>query len=156
MWQRPQTIYMAFSMMMLLAALFFPAFSGELANGNFVDVFFGHTVERQAVTGMEIEARSTFILMALMIISILDIATSILLYKNRKLQATLLYLAIGFQAACLLLPGVFYANEAERFAFDSVRGGEVLVLASIILTWMAARLVQKDEKLVRGSRDRLR
>ncbi len=157
MWQRPQTIYMAFSIMMLAAALFFPAFTGELPNGNWIDLYAARLLERNPVSELVVRSEPLYMMAVLVGVPILMVLTSIFLYKTRPIQVSLLWPAIAIQALAIVgLVFKFFSEAGPDALAKGVRGGVIFILTSIILDWIAIRLIKKDEKLVRGSRDRLR
>lgn len=148
--QRIQTVYLLLAAA-LMAALFLPVFEfasikpEAKAEGLFADGVF-NTFDSQ--------------LLLILTIGIVAIALiDIFMYKNRKIQLLLTRLTIILILTLIIIAGyLFYSNAAnfnEELANVSIRLGLIVPVVSIILLFLAAKHILKDEKIVR-SMDRLR
>ena len=98
-------------------------------------------------------------LLLLVILCLIISIITILLYKNRILQARLCNLNILLYV--MLIAGIFfYSDKAEQELgieglLTTFKFGSIAPILSIILTFMANRAIRKDEALVRAA-DRIR
>ena len=139
MFQRKQTIFL------LLA--------GILPAGLFkADLAIWPTSEKAMVYGDNIlDISDNTALLISTIAAIVLCLVAMLLFKNRKLQLNIVYLAILGLIALLGL-SVFFISNAPGF---QPAIGLALPVISILLVVLASRGIKSDEKLVRSS-DRLR
>ncbi|MDQ0108038.1 protein of unknown function [Chitinophaga terrae (ex Kim and Jung 2007)] len=145
--QRIQSLYLLLAAAACTAALSFNIWKATLSgNPNPVTV----------------NASSNYLLFVLYIIIILLSVVTIFLFKKRKLQFRLTIFNILFAIAALAYQYVVVQNTANKLS----QGGTTIVSASylpasflpivvIILLFLAARGIYKDEKLIK-SLDRLR
>ena len=156
MWQRPQTLYMALSMILSIALTVVSVGYFEV-QGNLINV------SGLGVENMEslVTPPSTLPLLVVIVVSILSIAFAITQFKNRTLQFKVLSIALFIQP---LLIGVAYFVLNQCFellvAIDESTAigfglGFVFPVVNTILLFLARTGVKKDEDLVK-SVDRLR
>ncbi len=133
--QRPQTIFLALTVILNLAVFFTPIYS--------------HAVHDPAAWfGMGLAISLT--------LPMLIAAISIFLYKNRtnqlkwvKIATYIQIVALGFALGVLFSLGGF-----GRFLWKEVVSSGIIIL-SLASLWQAGRLIKKDEELVK-SMDRIR
>jgi uncharacterized protein DUF4293 len=154
--QRIQSIYLLLAGLVIWALFLFP-----LAH----NVYIGGIMATIKITGVylvsnyhESEAQTTFypLIAGTVIMGLLPIIL-IFQYKNRKRQVSLCYiyilLIIGF--SFWMVQTVKSAVGGFTMNTNNFGIGALLSSISIILAIMAARAIQRDEKLVRSA-DRLR
>lgn len=139
--QRIQTLFLLVSAILMALLLFSPLFVYG-SNGIFAAIH----------CHMGFGFAAAFILVALV---------DIFMFRNRRLQIRLTWIAIGLNLAVLFFYGVhFYfltAGKAPAAAGDAVgiKPFALIPLVTLVFTVLALRGIRKDEKLVRES-DRLR
>ena len=79
---------------------------------------------------------------------------AIFLFKNRPLQAKIVSVALLCNVLAIAAYGYFYFKLHANGPV-AIRPGAMILVATLLFTYMALRGIQKDEKLVRQS-DRLR
>ncbi|MBS1524574.1 MAG: DUF4293 domain-containing protein [Bacteroidetes bacterium] len=153
--QRIQSIYLLLAGLAIWALFLFPVAH---------NVYIGGVSATIKITGVYLNSNwhqtqvQTFtpLIIGAIIMGLLPIIL-IFLYKNRKRQVTLCYvyilLVIGF--SYWLVQTVKSAVGGFTMDTHNFGIGALLGSISIILTVMAAKAIQKDEKLVRSA-DRLR
>ncbi|OJU56302.1 MAG: hypothetical protein BGN96_14785 [Bacteroidales bacterium 45-6] len=145
--QRIQTIYLLLAIVLLAIANLVPLASFQLPTGELIQV--------SVISGSH--TNLTLPILSLSILSAILSAVSIFLYKNRKRQILVAYLALF---PLLLLAGFFigftYGSGASsaHLSLVSVKG-IILPAIAVILILLAIRKIKADEKLVR-SLDRIR
>lgn len=153
--QRIQTIYLLFASLMIFALYLFPLAHDVLIGG--VSSTIKVTGVFQNVGGQATHSQLfTALTAATAVVGLIPLVI-IFLYRNRKQQATFCYLAI-----LVLIGYSFWMAETVKGATGGVTLGTnnmgvglFLTCISIFLLIMAAKSIQKDEKLVRSA-DRLR
>lgn len=83
---------------------------------------------------------------------------AIFLFKNRSLQARLAMVAAGIGVMLLVLAGFTTKTTLDQTPIGGntqLAAGLALPVLALVLNWLAARAIRKDEALVR-SMDRLR
>ncbi|NSL89912.1 DUF4293 domain-containing protein [Chitinophaga solisilvae] len=144
--QRIQSLYLLLAAGAGTATLFYNLWKAKLSNG----------------TETYVNASSNYLLFVLYVIIILLALTTIFLFKKRKLQFRLTVFNILFAFAAL----AYQYYVVQQTANKIVAGGVAITSASyliasflpillIVLLFMAARGIYKDEKLIK-SLDRLR
>ena len=102
---------------------------------------------------------NTYPLLLLVILCLIISLLTIMLYKNRPLQARLCNLNILLYV--ILIAGIFfYSDQAEQELgtenlLTIFKLGSIAPIFAIILTFMANRAIRKDDALVRAA-DRIR
>ncbi len=150
--QRVQSVYLLLASAAVLLVHFFPiAVLTTEPTGMFL---FRYRGIYELIEGNEILKTATYYLAILLLINILISIITIFKYKNRKLQMRLCLINI------LLLLGsvgiIYYSaafsglNASYKFKFVAL-----LPLIAIILSFLAYKGIQKDEKLIK-SIDRIR
>lgn len=155
MLQRIQSVYLFFAAILLFALFLFPVIHNVYING------IASTVK---VTGVYQDAagqqRQTapFTLLSIVttIVALVPLAV-MLLYQNRKKQITWCYIAILIIIAYSFGLSQVVKNTVGdlQIKTDNVGIGMFLSSISIVLLILAAKSIQRDEKLVRSA-DRLR
>ena len=154
--QRKQTLFLLVAVICYAVCLFLPIASIETkAMGGNVAVHCLGTVGGAEGIQFDSTCLPLFLLCAL---SALIALVTIFMYKNRKLQMNLCKI-------CMLFTGLWYVDYILMFVgvvgLEKIEGslqvnfGACLPLVSLILTYMAWRGVDSDEKLVRAA-DRIR
>lgn len=143
--QRIQTVFLLLAIILLAVTIFIPLASFQKATGEVVDI------SALSNTGLSI-----FVLGS-SVVSMLLCAVSIFLYKTRKKQIILSYLAL---LPILLMCGYFigYAfgliSSEQKWELSTVKG-IILPVVSLVFILFAIKKIKADEKLVR-SLDRIR
>jgi RsiW-degrading membrane proteinase PrsW (M82 family) len=155
MLQRIQSIYLLFASLVLFALFFFPLAHNVYVSGKPVSIMV--TGIFQDVNGAQQNTESFTALTAITAIAALIPLVVIFLYKNRKQQITICYVAIA-----VLIGYSFWMAQTVKKAIGSVQLdthtmgiGIFLTSLSIVLLILAAKSIQRDEKLVKSA-DRLR
>ncbi len=155
MLQRIQSVYLFFAAILIFALFLFPIVHNVYING------IPSTVK---VTGVYQDAggrqQQTTPFTALSIVTVVVALVPlviILMYQNRKKQITYCYLAILVIIAYSFWLSQVVKNEVGdlQVRTDNLGIGMFLSSLSIILLILAAKSIQRDEKLVRSA-DRLR
>ncbi|MBP1616511.1 MAG: hypothetical protein H6Q14_338 [Bacteroidetes bacterium] len=145
--QRIQTIYLSLAIVLLAITNLVPLASFQLRTGE--------VVEMSVISGDH--TNITLLILISSIASALLCVISIFLYKNRKRQILIAYLAT---LPLLLLSGYFVGysygsnSSAAHLSLVSVKG-IVLPIIALLFILLAVRKIKADEKLVR-SLDRIR
>ncbi|MFB9843444.1 DUF4293 domain-containing protein [Mucilaginibacter ginsenosidivorans] len=155
MLQRIQSIYLLFAGLVILALFLFPLAHNVYING--VPSTIKVTGIFQDVNGQQAHTETFVALIAATaVVGILPLAL-IFLYKNRKQQMMLCYVyifvIIGF--SFWMAQTVKAATDGFVMNTNNFGIGALLSSISIVLALLAAKAIQKDEKLVRSA-DRLR
>jgi drug/metabolite transporter (DMT)-like permease len=104
------------------------------------------------------EVNDQIVLVALVVIGVLLPLVALFLFKHRKLQIKLSWLAIGLIIGIVISSLALFWQEYQSLtpsAEVSLSFGYIPLLVAIVLLIVAIRLIRKDEKLVRSA-DRLR
>ena len=137
--QRIQSLWLLLASACAFASYKFPYYVGTYSKGN---------------AGYQLDARENFSLIAATAIIGSFALFLIFLYKKRTLQMRLCFLGIALEAIVIYL----YYRETQSFITDG-KGTMALtsILQSIVVIafFLAARAINKDEKMVKES-DRLR
>jgi hypothetical protein len=136
--QRQQSLWLLLSIL-----------SGFLSYG--LPFYSGTRIAMEKEVAANLNAGTTFPLMALTGISIILAVIALFLYKNRKTQFRLC--VVGALLSALII--VFFFLEKKQFLSGSVSISAIFVFAMLIGFIMAARGIWKDQKLVK-SLDKLR
>lgn len=155
MLQRIQTIYLFFAALVIFALFLFPLAHNIYING--VSSTLKITGIYQDANGQQNQTTPfTALTMVTPIIGLIPLVI-IFLYKNRKQQVALCYSAIlviiGY--SFWLAQTIKNATGGLELRTDNIGIGVFLSSISIVLLILAAKSIQKDEKLVRSA-DRLR
>ncbi|MDN5285739.1 MAG: hypothetical protein JWR38_2013 [Mucilaginibacter sp.] len=155
MLQRIQSIYLLFASLVLFALFFFPLAHNVYVADKPVSIMV--TGIFQDVDGAQKYTEHFIALTVITAIAALIPLVIIFLFKNRKLQITLCYSAI-----LVLIGYSFWMAQTVKKAVGSVQLdtrtmgiGLFLTSLSIVLLILAAKSVQRDEKLIKSA-DRLR
>jgi hypothetical protein len=136
--QRQQSLWLLLSIM-----------SGFLSYG--LPFYSGTRIAMEKEIAANLNAGTTFPLMALTGIAIILGVIALFMYKNRKSQLKLCIFGAVISAFLIIL----YFLEKKQFKSGSVSISAIFAFAMVIGFIMAARGVWKDEKLVK-SLDKLR
>lgn len=141
--QRIQSVLILFSSIALGLEFLFPFATSSKEGTGFLSDSIYNTTDSSVLLGLVIGA---------IIISLI----AIFLFKNRKLQMSVNWVAI---VLCILIPVAAYfllsQNQSSNINGVSFGVGAFLPLVSAILLLVANRFISKDENLVK-SMDRLR
>lgn len=155
MLQRIQSIYLLFASLVLFALFFFPLAHNVYVADKPVSIMV--TGIFQDDNGAQKYTEHFVALTAITAIAALMPLVIIFLFKNRKLQITLCYSAI-----LVLIGYSFWMAQTVKKAVGSVQLdtrtmgiGLFLTSLSIVLLILAAKSIQRDEKLIKSA-DRLR
>lgn len=134
--QRIQSLWLLLASACAFAGYKFPYYSGTNQKG---------------IAGYQLNATENFLLIAVTgIIGALALLL-IFLFKNRTLQLRLCLLGIVLEALLIFL----YYREVKTFSTGTLSLTSILQSVIIIAFFLAARAINKDEKMVKES-DRLR
>jgi predicted branched-subunit amino acid permease len=155
MLQRIQSIYLLFASLVLFALFFFPLAHNVYVNDKPVSIMV--TGILQDVNGVQKHTEYfTALTIITAIVAVLPLII-IFLFKNRKQQIALCYSAI-----LVLIGFSFWMAQTVKSAVGTVQLdsrtmgiGLFLTSLSIVLLILAAKSIQKDEKLIKSA-DRLR
>jgi hypothetical protein len=155
MLQRIQSVYLFFAGLVILALFLFPLAHNVYVNG--VPSTIKVTGVFQDINGQQGSAE-TFVplIAATAIVGVMPFIL-IFLYKNRKQQMMLCYLYILVIIGFSFWTAQTVKSVANGFTMDTNNFGIGALLSSIsiVLVIMAAKAIQRDEKLVKSA-DRLR
>lgn len=145
--QRIQTVFLLLAIVLLAITNLIPLASFQLSTGDIVDV--------SVLTGGY--PNLTRVILITSILSIILCAASVFLYKSRKIQTRIAYIAL---LPILLLIGYFigytYGSSSSNIHLSLVRvEGIVSPVIAAVFILLAIRKIKADEKLVR-SLDRIR
>lgn len=159
--QRIQTVYLFFASLVLLLPLRLPfaVFSGP--GGEATYKLFDTEFYRK--DGSVLVSEPVLLSPILTVISIIGLLTGIFLYKKRKIQLATVYSMMFSQVAILASFAVTiyqanksYLSEALGLEFSAAGSyGMAAPVLALLLTYLAARGIKKDEALVRSA-DRIR
>ncbi len=143
--QRIQTLFLLLAALAFIALFQFPFAVSDVANAGFL-------------ADKDFDVYDNTILIILAGLGGLIALVAIFLYKNRPLQVRLSYLTIIIGILLIVVAVVLFYNEAYKI-FETSKISDSLGLympvLSLIFGFLAARFINKDEKLVRSA-DRLR
>lgn len=134
--QRIQSVWLLLAAVCIGLTVKLPYYSGTNAKG---------------VASYELNATENFLLFGTTIITALLALLIIFFYKKRPLQLRLCVLGIALEALLIFL----YYREITTFTLGTYSLWSILHGLSVILFFLAARAINKDEKLIKDS-DRLR
>ncbi len=137
--QRIQTLWLLLAAVAAFLTLKFSVFSGNIVAAD------------QTKNFEELTARSYWLLFALTILLGTGILIAIFLFKTRKPQLRIVIAAIVLSIVNLIL----YYYQSQKFAEGKPDLSALIALAIPVFLILAARGINKDEKLVK-SLDRLR
>ena len=154
--QRKQTLFLLMAVIAFVCCLFLPI-AGIMPAGMGTETLIHNLGVASGDQGVSFES-TCLPLFLLIAVSVIVALLTIFMYKNRKLQMTLCSIV-------LLFSGLWYVDFALMFfgvvpVLDGVgkmqlHFGACLPLVAMILTFMAKKGVEADEKLVRAA-DRIR
>jgi hypothetical protein len=133
--QRIQSLWLLLAAGCSLAAILLPFYAGNTS---------GNLYER-------LSGQSHFHLLILCVAVGLGSLASIFLYKNRKRQMQIAFVALTLQ----LLNIFFFLQEADSFVDGTYSLSSIFTLFTPILLFLSLLGIKKDEKLIK-SMDRLR
>ncbi len=139
MLQRIQTIWLLLAFICGFLTLKFSFFSGNKLDANNVSTF------------TKLIASSSIIILILTVAVFIAAVISIFLFKNRKLQLRIILVTFLVSLLNIFL----YYRETQKFVNGEYSFTAILTIAIPIFLLLAARGINKDEKLVK-SMDRLR
>lgn len=153
--QRIQSVYLLFAAIVIFALYFFP-FAHSVPVSGVPSTIKVTGIYQETAQGLTITQPFTVLTVVTALVGLVPIVL-IFLFRNRKMQTTLCYLAIfviiGFSfwvASTVKAQTGGFEMTANNFGV-----GALLSSISIILLIMAAKAIQRDDKLVRSA-DRLR
>lgn len=134
--QRIQSVWLLLAAICVGLTVKLPYYSGTNAKG---------------VASYELNATENFLLFSATIITGLLALLTIFFYKQRPLQLRLCVLGIALEALLIFL----YYRQVSTFTLGTYSLWSILHAVSVILFFLAAKAINKDEKLIKDS-DRLR
>jgi hypothetical protein len=155
MWQRVQTVFLTLVIVSCIVFLFFPIWvSGEAASGTSQQLF---PLHYSVLTGgLKSTHYYPYAITAILVIAAATLAAlSIRSHGNRMTQLKMGALNSVFLAGAMLAAVIFAKQMLERF------GGRIsylslgLMMAAVLMNFLANRFIRRDEKIVRDS-NRLR
>ncbi|MGZ3752080.1 MAG: DUF4293 domain-containing protein [Mucilaginibacter sp.] len=155
MLQRIQSIYLLFASLVLFGLFLFPLVHNVYVSGGPSTIKI--TGIYQDAGGAQAHTQSFIALIAATaIVAVLPLIL-IFLYKNRKQQILLcyVYIFVIFGYSYWLAQTVKSATDGANLTTNNFGIGALLSSISIVLVLMAAKAIQRDEKLVKSA-DRLR
>lgn len=155
MLQRIQSVYLLFAAIVIFALYLFPVSHNIPVNG--VPSTIKVTgIYQETAQGLALTQPFTALAVVTAIVGLIPLVI-IFLYKNRKQQATFCYLAIFVIIGFSFWMASVVKNTTGGFEMGANNFGIGLFLSSISIIFLiiAAKAIQKDEKLVRSA-DRLR
>jgi hypothetical protein len=150
--QRIQTVYLLFSLILIVLMFFFPF--TIFMDTDAVKYVFDFSGIYEAGTGEMVTGTLPFQIL-LVVVAVINFVT-IFLFKNRRLQMRAAVFNMLLMAGILVLAGwyIYFAmQELQAQVYYKVT--LLLPLLGMILTWLAFRNILKDELLVRSA-DRIR
>jgi hypothetical protein len=139
MLQRIQTIWLFLAAACGFLTLKFPFFTGNKLDANNVSAF------------TRLIASNNIIVLVLTVAVFIEALICIFLYKNRKLQLRIVLVTFLISLVNIFL----YYRETKKFINGEYSVTVILTIAIPVFLVLAARNINKDEKLVK-SMDRLR
>ena len=155
MLQRIQSIYLLFTSLVLFSLFLFPLVHNVYVNG--VPSTVKVTGVFQDMNGQQVHTQTFIALIAATaVVAILPLIL-IFLYKNRKQQVMLCYVYIFliFGYSFWMAQTVKSVTGGANLTTNNFGIGALLSSISIVLVLIAAKAIQRDEKLVKSA-DRLR
>lgn len=155
MLQRIQTVYLLFASLIIFSLFLFPLVHNVYVSG--VPSTIKVTGIYQDAGGAQAHTESFIALIAATaVVAILPLIL-IFLYKNRKQQMMLcyVYIFVIFGYSFWMAQTVKSATGGAELSTNNFGIGALLSSISIVLVLMAAKAIQRDEKLVKSA-DRLR
>lgn len=152
--QRIQTLYLVLVIAFMTCSLLLPMATFTATNGSV------YTLTAFSLSGEGQTVITWWIAIIMVLATVLPLVT-IFLFKRRQLQVRLCAAEIVLLLGCIafILMNYFLAEanalEAVGVAHKQFEWASVMPVASLILTFLAARAIFKDEVLVR-SLDRIR
>lgn len=134
--QRIQSVWLLLAAICVGLTVKLPYYSGTNAKG---------------VASYELNATENFLLFSATIITGLLALLIIFFYKQRPLQLRLCVLGIALEALLIFL----YYRQVSTFTLGTYSLWSILHAVSVIMFFLAAKAINKDEKLIKDS-DRLR
>jgi len=160
MWQRFQTVFLAFVVILMIASLFFPIWQYESDDGGIrYDLYPIHySITTTNDTG-EVKSTAYFpysLTAVLMIAAATVAAQTIRRYDNRltqmKLTALNTFLLMGVMGSAIYFS--FKLNKEFNYVGLS-RLSLWVIFGAVAFNWLAMRFIRRDERIVRDS-ERLR
>jgi hypothetical protein len=154
MLQRIQSVYLLLVVILSGVAFYSPVATLLAKNATYIVSYKG-VYQIDAVEGHIFQSPAWGISVFALLIPITALVT-FFLFKNRKLQAGLGYLNIGFIAMYYASVFAYTCAAAGRYAAEwTLHYNIILPVICAILTFMAVSAIKKDEALVK-SHERLR
>jgi hypothetical protein len=155
MLQRIQSVYLLIASLVIFALFLFPLVHNVYVAG--VPSTIMVTGIFQDVNGAQAHTQSFIALIAATVVVAILPLILIFLYKNRKQQMLLcyVYIFIIFGYSFWMAQMVKSATDGANLNTNNFGIGALLSSVSIVLVLMAAKAIQRDEKLVKSA-DRLR
>lgn len=155
MLQRIQSIYLLFASLVTFALFLFPVAHNVYING--VPSTIKVTGIFQDVNGQQVHTQTFVALIAATAVMAILPLVLIFLYKNRKQQVMLcyVYMFVVIGLSYWMAQTVKAATDGFVMNTSNFGIGALLSSISIVLALLAAKSIQRDEKLVRSA-DRLR
>lgn len=159
MLQRIQSLFLLIITLIHLSLFFVPSLFWEIpVSGNHVTLTLTSMSLSYGVSGLEIEPISSFpwLLFIPNLLVIISSLMTVFQYKDRKRQlkfTRIIFIDIILQYGALAY--YFFTAKQELVLQPAQSPGIILPFISLILVWLAARNIRKDEELVR-SVDRIR
>lgn len=132
MLQRVQTVYL------LLASIVTGIFPFLLPIGKNSDEISIYTIDSLVAT-------------VLFLFSAILSVISISMFKKRQKQLVFCYFNIGLNVILSILFGLYLTNLSGEMQFSEKGIGLALPLIAVVLLLLAAKAIQKDEKIVKSS-----
>ncbi|HEY4198482.1 MAG TPA: DUF4293 domain-containing protein [Mucilaginibacter sp.] len=155
MLQRIQSVYLLIASLVIFALFLFPLVHNVYVAG--VPSTIMVTGIFQDVNGAQAHTQSFIALICATVVVAIIPLVLIFLYKNRKQQMLLcyVYIFIIFGYSFWMAQMVKTATDGANLNTNNFGIGALLSSVSIVLVLMAAKAIQRDEKLVKSA-DRLR
>ena len=153
--QRIQSVYLLLASLIIFALFLFPLVHNVYVAG--VPSTIMVTGIYQDVNGVQAHTQSFIVLIAATVVVAILPLLLIFLYKNRKQQVLLcyLYILVIFGYSFWMAETVKSYTGGAPLNTNNFGIGALLSSVSIILILLAAKAIQRDEKLVKSA-DRLR
>ena len=155
MLQRIQSVYLLIASLVIFALFLFPLVHNVYVAG--VPSTITVTGIFQDVNGTQAHTQSFIALIGATVVVAIIPLILVFLYKNRKQQMLLcyVYIFIIFGYSFWMAQMVKSATDGANLNTNNFGIGALLSSVSIVLVLMAAKAIQRDEKLVKSA-DRLR
>ena len=154
MWQRVQTIFLAFVILSMVAGVFFPIWVGEVDGAKHILTPFYYSIDGEDKT---LPKYFPYSITAILMIA----AATIAFIELRRFDDRILQIKLGTLNSLILMgvmiSAVLLANGmSETYPTNWKYGmGLYIPFAGVTFNWLAVRFIRRDEKLVRDS-DRIR